>query len=98
MGLLKATYRPCRRVAEPIITSVDVFPVPAPATKAKSWPAANASRPASCSAVALKATPHVLSTRTASHSSPRPWLRPRAISMAAPTDTRSPQLRHARGI
>ncbi|MER6122998.1 hypothetical protein ABT173_09995 [Streptomyces sp. NPDC001795] len=65
---MKATYRPRRRVAEPIITSVDVFPVPAPATNAKSWPAANASLAASCSAVALKATPHIPSTRTTGQS------------------------------
>lgn len=52
--------------APPVITSVDVLPVPVPATKATSWPVANASRAAFCSAVALKATPHVFSTRTAS--------------------------------
>jgi hypothetical protein len=61
MGLLKAMYMPRRGVAAPIITSVDVFPVPAPATKARSCPAAKLSRAAACSSVAFTATASSLS-------------------------------------
>src|SRR5262245_57460282 len=55
MALLKATYSPRLRVAAAIITRVAVFPVPAPATNAKSRPATKMSLAATCSSVGAKA-------------------------------------------